>query len=78
MSAVPSVVVYGPMGCGKSRNAQRIAKALKLSTIVDDWSLGSGDAWPRTGALLLTNTRPPDWFRYPVVSYDEAMQQVAA
>lgn len=77
-SALPSVVVYGPMGCGKTRNARRIAKALNLSTIVDDWHLGSGRAWPRSGALLLTNTPPPEWFRYSVVSYDDAMKQVAA
>ena len=75
---LPSVVVYGPQGCGKTRNARCIARALNLPRIIDDWSLDSGRAWPRTGALLLTNTPPPDWFRYRVVSYHDAMKQVAA
>lgn len=71
-----STVVYGPQGCGKTRNAKRIAKALNLRTIVDDWDFGSGAAWPRAGALLLTSTTPPEWFRYPVLSFNDAMKQV--
>lgn len=33
----PSVYVYGPAGCGKTTNAKRIAKALGLSQIFDDY-----------------------------------------
>lgn len=73
----PSIVVYGPQGCGKTRNARRIAKWLSLTTIVDEWTLGSGLAWPRTGALLLSIDPPPAWFRYPVMHYDDVMRQVA-
>ena len=75
---VQSIMVYGPQGCGKTRNAHRIAKALGLSAIVEEFELGSGHAWPREGALLLSHTPPPNWFRHPVMSFDEAMKRVPA
>ena len=50
--AVPAYwVVYGPQGCGKTRNAERIRKALGLRHIVDDWQ--PGDPTP-ADTLLLT------------------------
>ena len=75
---VQSIVVYGPQGCGKTRNAHRIAQALGLSTIVDGFEPCIGHPWPREGALLLSHTPPPGWFRHPVLSFDEAMKRVPA
>lgn len=54
-----SVIVFGPQGCGKTRNAERIARYYGLKTIVDDFS--PGDQAPKFGALILTNMVPdPD------------------
>ena len=40
MSSKPGVIVYGPQGCGKTRNAQAIAKHLGLTNIIDEWCPG--------------------------------------
>jgi ATPase subunit of ABC transporter with duplicated ATPase domains len=73
-----SWLVYGPEGCGKTRNAQAIADALGLTEIVDDWQ--PGDPAPITKALVLTNDLGPDFppFYRRVLSYDQAMSLVAA
>ncbi|MGK8439046.1 hypothetical protein ACRS3X_17245 [Ectopseudomonas hydrolytica] len=73
-----SWLVYGPEGCGKTKNAQAIADALGLTEIVDDWQ--PGDPAPITKALVLTNHLGPDHmpFSRRVLSYDQAMSLVAA
>lgn len=73
-----SWLVYGPEGCGKTKNAQAIADALGLTEIVDDWQ--PGDPAPITKALVLTNHLGPDHpsFYRRVLSYDQAMSLVAA
>lgn len=73
-----SWLVYGPEGCGKTKNAQAIAAALGLTEIVDDWQ--PGDPAPITKALVLTNHLGPDHmpFSRRVLSYDQAMSLVAA
>lgn len=73
-----SIVVYGPQGCGKTRNAQRLKKALGLSTVVDDWKYGFTRGWPRKGALLLFIEPPPEHFTLPAMTFAEAMRKVAA
>jgi len=74
----PSIVVYGPQGCGKTLNSERLKNALGLSQVVDGWQFGFSKNWPRQGALLLTNVRPPAHFRYPVMSYAEALRRAAS
>lgn len=46
-----SVIVYGPRGCGKTRNAEALRKAYRCASIVDE----AGDCYPRgqVNALLL-------------------------
>ncbi len=71
-----SYVVYGPQGCGKTRNAKRIAKALGLNAILDDFD--GKQPLPRTDTLALTNVVPPriaDARR--VLSFEQAMCEVA-
>lgn len=80
-SGVPngkSWLVYGPEGCGKTRDSQAIADALGLTEIVDNWQ--PGDPAPITKALVLTNHLGPDFppFYRRVLSYDQAMSLVAA
>lgn len=71
-----SVIVQGPQACGKTRNAARIAKALGLSKIVDDWQ--PGDALDKQHTLYLTNhelDKNPG--HRMLMSYEAAMQHVA-
>jgi hypothetical protein len=73
-----SWLVYGPEGCGKTKNAQAIADALGLTEIVDDWQ--PGNPAPITKALVLTNHLGPDFppFYRRALSYEQAMSLVAA
>jgi len=73
-----SWLVYGPEGCGKTRDSQAIADALGLTEIVDDWQ--PGDPAPITKALVLTNHLGPDFppFYRRALSYEQAMSLVAA
>lgn len=47
-----ATVISGPMGCGKTTNAKRIAKAYGLHATIDDWD---GEGVPHRGSLYLTN-----------------------
>lgn len=71
-----SVLVYGPMACGKTRNAQAIADALGLTDIRDEWY--PGIPLPHRNALALTNSPAP--FDLPatmrLMSFEEAMDLV--
>ena len=71
-----SWIVYGPEGCGKSINAARIAAALGLTDIVDDWVPGM--PFPSYGCLALTNHG--DWadrgYWPQVMSFERAMREV--
>lgn len=51
------VVIYGPEGCGKSRNAAALARHYGKSVIVDDWQPHAGNRVP-ANALVLTNASP--------------------
>ncbi|MDG9890391.1 hypothetical protein [Pseudomonas juntendi] len=71
-----SCIVHGPAGCGKSTNAQAIAKALGLRHIHDNWT--SGTPVPLLDTLVLTSADDPAWyFNGRVLSFDQAMQLVA-
>lgn len=68
-----SVVIHGPQGCGKSMNAQRLARKLGLKTVVDDfdWS----QPIPPVGTLLLTCEPPPAGNPHRhVMSFKQAMR----
>lgn len=55
-----SVIVYGPRGCGKSQDSQRIADALGLHCIVDGWEPRL-KGFSANGHLYITNyIRPED------------------
>lgn len=47
-----AVVVYGPQGCGKTRNAERLRKHFGKRSVIDDWT--PGDPLP-DDCLALTN-----------------------
>lgn len=70
-----SCIVHGPAGCGKSTNAQAIAKALGLSHIHDNWAAGA--PVPLLDTLVLTDADNPAWyFNGRVLTFDQAMQLV--
>lgn len=56
-----SVVVFGPQGCGKTLNAEKLRRHFGLQTVIDngwDWNTPV----PREGALVLTNMQPTERF----------------
>lgn len=48
-----SVIVHGPMACGKTRNAEKLRKFFKLDRVFDDWN--GHTPFPSVGMLVLTN-----------------------
>lgn len=48
-----TVIVHGPQGCGKTRNAERLMRHFGMTRIVDDWT--PADPAPASGALVLTS-----------------------
>lgn len=70
-----SCIVHGPAGCGKSTNAQAIAKALSLRHIQDNWTAGA--PVPLLDTLVLTSADNPAWyFNGRVLTFNQAMQLV--
>jgi len=67
--------VFGPQGCGKTRNAAAIAKALGVTKIRDDWAPGQPHP-PVTDHLVLCHVAPPEFRR--VMRFDDAMKLVRA
>ncbi|QJB21780.1 hypothetical protein XccvBFoX1_gp41 [Xanthomonas phage FoX1] len=70
-----SLVVYGPQGCGKSINADKIRVAFGLDNIVDDWH--GKTAIPFNGTLVLTCDRVAFNSVHGILrmEFNEAMQQ---
>ncbi|MFU8837892.1 MAG: hypothetical protein ACNA75_06265 [Thiohalomonadaceae bacterium] len=52
----PSIVVYGPQGCGKSLAGEYLRHKLECERLVDDWD---GQAPLQSGTLALTSIEPP-------------------
>lgn len=72
-----SYLVYGPAGCGKTRNAAAIAAALGLRKVLDNWEPGT--PVPPTDTLVLTNHDGPlNPFGRRVMSYSDAIALVNA
>lgn len=73
-----SVIVYGPKGCGKTRNAERLRAHFGLDHVIDDWAPGrDGGLIPMFGVLVLTSAVVPDLhFKHGVrwVDFDSAMR----
>lgn len=75
-----SKVVYGPQGCGKTLNAEKIAKALGMKYIIDDWD-GQRRTFASPNTLHLTYLTPDQfpWLpqsKYDTLTYEEAMELV--
>ncbi len=57
-----AIIIYGPKACGKTRNAEAIAKHFNCTCIVDDngskTTMLSQNPWPAQRTLFLINTDP--------------------
>ncbi|MGE0329728.1 MAG: hypothetical protein AB7P37_03435 [Ramlibacter sp.] len=71
LSAPKSVILYGPQGSGKSRNAPRLARHFGLAHWREDWY--PGDSLPLTNHLVLTNEPVPQFLRR-CISIETAMK----
>lgn len=70
-----SCLVYGPTGCGKSTNAEAIAKALGLHQVLDNWE--PGRPAPLLDTLILCTQKDPNWhFKGCAMTFTHAMQIV--
>ena len=80
--AYRSVVIYGPQGCGKTRNAETLRTAYRLDRVIeaDDHNGRSPLDVPATGALVLV-CDPAD-IRIPegvvTLPFNTAMRRVKA
>lgn len=71
-----SYIVHGPTGCGKTRNAERMAAALGLTKVQDNWSPMDQVFEPFDILYLTASEGPwPDQARH-VLSFAEAMGRV--
>ncbi|PPE75444.1 hypothetical protein C3942_00685 [Solimonas fluminis] len=77
MQHTRSIIVFGPPGCGKTRDRKRIAKHYRLTRIRDNWD--PTQVFTSVDTLHLTNAPPPgDGRDRRVISYQDAMFQVEA
>ena len=85
MQDAKSVIVYGPQGCGKTRNADALVKHFGVRESVDlEESLIRGSQLKQTGVLYLTSRTPEELISdgfidrdaRRVFSFDEAMRMM--
>lgn len=75
MNTIPEdryAIVYGPKGCGKTTNAQRLLLVTGMNTVIDDWDFGPMTITP--GALHLSYKLPPKAHRHSSIPFDQAME----
>ena len=76
-----STIVYGPMACGKTRNADKMLKKFRHKQIVDDWIPRLSANIP-PNSLILTNLDPVEIHKgmkkyglaAKVVAYEDVMR----
>lgn len=75
-----SWILYGPQGCGKHRDADKIARSLGLRQILEGWT--PGQPAPSTDTLIITHEEPerfdPEHLMRRKISYHVAMKRVRA
>jgi uridine kinase len=59
-----SIVIHGPMGCGKTSNGEKFAKHFGLTRVLEADNLARDKRpWPKMGAVILTCETPADEVR---------------
>lgn len=75
---IPSLIIVGPQGCGKTRNAKILKEHFKLENIIDTGTLFlSPHKIPEFGALVLCNDLPKSYSRYRVMQYADAVKELS-
>lgn len=69
MSIHSAVIVFGPQGCGKTRNARALADHFGMLRVIDEWSVG--DPMPEDTLLLTNDSNAPG-----AVDYFAAMREI--
>lgn len=71
-----TTIVYGPAGCGKTTNAEKLRKKYHCYHVADGWDPAIGELHART--LALTNadlsTIRKRWPGVTAVAYQDAMK----
>jgi len=65
-----TVIIFGPAGCGKTRNAKALQRFYGCNAIVDEWEDGDPVS---PGALHLTIQQPTGRHRAIVASFATAI-----
>ena len=71
-----SIYIYGPVGCGKTWNSQRLCAHYGLSFIIDDYYPEPRVKVPKTGALIIGGLKDYAPAGIVAISFDQAMQDV--
>jgi hypothetical protein len=74
-----SVIVYGPQGCGKSKNAEVMMAHFGLKHLIDNGEDGSGNSWSPGDPIpedTLVLTFAPDL--EGALSFDDVMAAMKA
>ncbi len=72
-----SIYIYGPQGCGKTRNAEHLCKHYGLTVIIDEYG-----EWRRTvsvpkqGALVIGQTEKDGPAGITAIPFEQAMQEM--
>jgi len=70
-----SIIVYGPMACGKTTNAEKLAKEFNLSVVFDGVTPSEFKGnLPLKGVLVLTTEPPPYSAAIKAISFSEAIK----
>ncbi len=76
-----TIIIHGPQGCGKTRNAKKLMAFFGLNQLID--GAGLGVMIPEYDTLMLTNEvevlKKQFGTDHPqVLSFDEAMEKMTA
>ncbi|MDY0072965.1 MAG: hypothetical protein RBR77_09985 [Thauera sp.] len=75
MTNNPKIIVYGPQGCGKTTEAECLARHFGCIEVMDDWK---GEDCLPPGGLVLTcadTFAVPDGWRS--VAFEDAMAEIS-
>lgn len=68
-----TIIIHGPIACGKTHNATKLAHKYSANGIIDDW-------WPdkplRPGHLHLTHEHMDEVKGAQVIAFEDAMKDI--
>lgn len=73
---IPSLIIVGPQGCGKTRNAKILKEHFKLDLVIEE-PFPSPHKVPEFGALVLCNDLPKSCAHHRVMQYADAVKELS-